>query len=329
MLLIGKTTGILFVAHLLLAAPHEDMKYTQAPPRLRRSGGYPKFPFTSPVPVISCGTREVEHHPHRNGAPYPKIVGGTETSYGAYPWQVEIEILKYGAKSYEHHCGGAIISERLIVTAAHCLQSYDPERLRVTVGKHRRSQHNKYEQVFRVDKILLHPKFRRDGYYSHDIGLLKLKATDDKGISYNSHVRPICLPAAHTRNAAGTWCTVTGWGAQKPQDMESLSDVLLAAYVPLLEQETCRTKEVYGDRDQAILDGMLCAGLLEGGVDACGGDSGGPLACEVDGRFVLTGLVSWGDGCAKPSKPGVYTRISHYVDWIHASFKKLGLQQEL
>jgi hypothetical protein len=185
------------------------------------------------------------------------------------------------------------------------------------------------------------------GPYSNDIGLIKVRALSDGGISFNSHVRPICLPELQTKGATGSWCSVTGWGAQRrkyralsrPQlysqrsrpssrhsivtglcaelrfsqlwfwditprsqlrqplgneerrafvaaeDVDSsLSQVLQVAAVPLLDLDTCRRADVYGGRRQSILDSMLCAGRLEGGVDACGGDSGGPLACEINGK---------------------------------------------
>ncbi|XP_067004136.2 trypsin-1 [Anabrus simplex] len=295
--------------------------------RFRRSGGYPKFPVPGVVPSLSCGTREITFEPRRSGTPYPKIVGGTAGPYGAYPWQVEIEIWQLTDRQWQHHCGGAVLSDRLVVTAAHCLQDVEPSRLRVVVGDYKLGERDKHEQSFRVERVLVHPNFRRMGPYSNDIGLLKLKSAGDKGITFNSHVRAICLPSpsAVAKEAAGSWCTVTGWGAQEASDPDSLSAELRAAAVPLLDLETCRDNSVYGGRHQSILDSMLCAGLLEGGVDACGGDSGGPLACEVDGRYVLTGVVSWGDGCAKKDRPGVYTRVSHYVEWIEASMKKLGL----
>lgn len=102
-----------------------------------------------------------------------------------------------------------------------------------------------------------------------------------------------------------------------------MASILRAAAVPLLDIDICRNTEVNGGRQQTILDTMLCAGFLQGGVDACGGDSGSPLACEVNDRFILVGLVSWGDGCAQKNRPGVYTKVDAYVDWIHRTMAHL------
>ena len=91
--------------------------------------------------------------------------------------------------------------------------------------------------------------------------------------------------------------------------------------MPLLDQQICRSNKVYGQNNQEILDGMLCAGDLNGGMDSCYGDSGGPLTCFKDGIPLLIGIVSWGDGCAQKNKPGVYTRVSYYVEWIDGIIK--------
>ncbi|PSN50209.1 Plasminogen, partial [Blattella germanica] len=248
--------------------------------RHRRSGGYPKFPLSEYVP-LECGTRDVSHEPSRPGYASAKIVGGSVAPYGAYPWQVEIKQYRPGPRRYEHHCGGAVVGPRLVLTAAHCLQNEDAHYLRVVVGEYHLQVADQHEQIFRVEKTL---------------------------------------------SADGSWCSVTGWGAQRPDEVDSLSQVLQVAAVPLLDLNTCRRADVYGGRRQSILDSMLCAGRLEGGVDACGGDSGGPLACEINGKFVLMGVVSWGDGCAQKNRPGVYTRVSHYVEWIQEAKKTLGAE---
>ncbi|KAK9504979.1 hypothetical protein O3M35_009141 [Rhynocoris fuscipes] len=186
-------------------------------------------------------------------------------------------------RMYIHHCGGAVVGDRLVLTAAHCVANLErPDSMRLVVGKHTLRTKDKHERVYKPERIIIHPQFRKDGPHSNDIALIKVKASSESGIDFNSFVQPICLPENSLTPQEGEWCTVTGWGAQK-RDSDSLSPVLRAASVPLLSQHTCRQADVYGGRVQSILDSMLCAGLLEGGVDACGGDSGGPLACQEDG----------------------------------------------
>lgn len=162
------------------------------------------------------------------------------------------------------------------------------------------------------------------GPYSHDIALILLSGRST-GVPFNTYVSPICLPQIDETPPPGTWCSVTGWGARNGDNLDSLPDVLHAAGVPILDLETCRRPDIYGGRQQAILDTMVCAGRLQGGVDACGGDSGGPMSCEFQGRHVLAGIVSWGDGCAKRNRPGVYTRVASYIHWIRDSASRLGV----
>jgi secreted trypsin-like serine protease len=87
-----------------------------------------------------------------------------------------------------------------------------------------------------------------------------------------------------------------------------------AASIPLLDTEQCIAPQVYGPNK--LGSGMFCAGFLEGGVDTCQGDSGGGMVCEVRGRQSVVGLTSWGYGCGRPNRPGVYTKVSDYLDWI-------------
>ncbi|KAJ1529299.1 hypothetical protein ONE63_006095 [Megalurothrips usitatus] len=343
-----RLAGLLLAVPALAAPPAASPAALASPipaphPRSARSGGFPKFPGVPGTQAgalagavvgervgAQCGTRVVSHLPTRPGSPASRIVGGTQPPYGAYPWQVEIQAFRAEQRSFQHHCGGALIGPRLVLTAAHCLKApalNSPDQLRIVLGDHNLSSSDPHEQAFRAERVLLHPEFRKEGPYSNDIALILVTPVGGRAFRFSSHVQPICLPDLAAKRAApeGSWCTVTGWGAQADDAVDTLSPVLRAAAVPLLAQDTCRGADVLGGRRQPILDGMICAGPLSGGVDACGGDSGGPLACEVHGRWVLTGLVSWGDGCAKRNRPGVYTRVAHYSDWIRESAKQLGL----
>ncbi|KAG7295693.1 hypothetical protein JYU34_021979 [Plutella xylostella] len=281
---------------------------------------YNLFPSGSKSNKVQCGTRSVNFNPTRKA----KIVGGSEIPYGAFPWQVEVQMLDPDKLSFEHHCGGAVIGEKLVVSAAHCFdrQPLQLEQLRVVTGEHRLKVQDQYETRFLVEKLILHPEFRKNGRHSNDIALVGIRGRGSLGIQFNSHVRPICLP--EKTSEAGQWCTVSGWGYED-ESTESFAPVLRAAAVPVLDLATCRKSQVLGGRQQAILDSMLCAGVLGGGVDACSGDSGGPLACAPPaGRWQLLGVVSWGAGCARRARPGVYTRVSSYVGWIRSAAGKNG-----
>lgn len=177
-----------------------------------------------------------------------------------------------------------------------------------------------HEQVAKVEKFIRHPDFSKLGPYSHDIALLVLA---EPGFSFNYNVKPVCVPEKDP--SPGTWCEVSGWGAENPLDMEVLSKTIRAAAVPVIPLDTCRKNGIYGGFHQPILDSMLCAGHLEGNIDACRGDSGGPLVCGGRRKWELAGIVSWGDGCAQKNRPGMYTSVASFSEWISDTIKEIGL----
>lgn len=267
--------------------------------------GYPKFP----PPVYSCGRRLTHWRPDRE----PRVVGGEETPHGAVPWQVA---LRYHGR---HRCGGVLISRRIVLTAAHCYI----DNMAVVAGTTNHQDFLTPRQHVKVEKGVVHPDYKKLGPYSYDIALLILERP---GLKINENVKPVCL--RHESPNSGTWCEVSGWGAFDPRTPGRPSAILMSAAVPIISLDTCRKKEILGERYQPILDSMLCAGHLKGGIDACGGDSGSPLVCELDGRYELAGIVSWGDGCAKKDRPGVYTNVAVFVEWIRQIALENGLQHD-
>ncbi|XP_054022769.1 serine protease 56 isoform X2 [Dryobates pubescens] len=141
-----------------------------------------------------------------------------------------------------------------------------------------------------------------------DLALLELALP----LALSPTVSPVCLPNGPTEPSPGTTCYIAGWGSLYEEG--PAANVVMEARVPLLSQETCR-----GALGRDLLTStMFCAGYLSGGIDSCQGDSGGPLACQDPSshRFVLYGITSWGDGCGERGKPGVYTRVAAFVDWL-------------
>ncbi|XP_043238245.1 uncharacterized protein LOC122389858 [Amphibalanus amphitrite] len=292
----------------------------------------PQLPAQSSQLFADCGRRPLDPLSARTqlrvipaGRTSNRVVGGEPATYGTYPWQAQIELYS-DAGHFEHHCGGALISERLVLTAAHCLEPART-RLQVKLGQHdRRDASEQFEQTFAVENMLSHPGYRSDSASgaSDDIGVMKLRLRFGRPVVFSSHVQPLCLPSGPP--TVGQECHVSGWGktdAGLPDSPRSAADVLHGVVVPVISDTLCAARELYGARFAA--GRMLCAGHLAGGADSCQGDSGGPLVCPGgDGRWQLAGIVSFGEGCGAALKPGVYTRVDHYVPWIRAVAQSLG-----
>ncbi|NXD25937.1 PRS56 protease, partial [Spelaeornis formosus] len=177
----------------------------------------------------------------------------------------------------------------------------------VVVGDHELGKPGAGKRAVPVRRILPHPKFNPKTFHG-DLALLELAAP----LATSPTVNPVCLPSGPAEPSPGTPCYIAGWGSLYEEG--PAADVVMEAQVPLLSQETCR-----GALGKDLLtSAMFCAGYLSGGIDSCQGDSGGPLACEdpTSHHFVLYGITSWGDGCGERGKPGVYTRVTAFTDWL-------------
>ncbi|XP_058853287.1 plasma kallikrein-like isoform X1 [Acipenser ruthenus] len=232
-----------------------------------------------------------------------RVIGGQAAAATRWPWQVSLHRNK-GTDWFSHDCGGSILNPRWVVTAAHCFTgNSNPALWKVYAGILKQSQLN--TPPYELEKIIMHPDFV-DVVTGNDIALVKLKSP----ILYNDRQGPICLPDSET--AWDDQCWVSGWG--KVSKLQ-YADQLQEAPMPLIRLEDCRA--LYSD--YTILNSMLCAGRPEGGIDACEGDSGGPLMCQSKDSWYLKGITSWGEGCALPNKPGVYTNVINYISWIKSS----------
>ncbi|XP_015438403.1 PREDICTED: uncharacterized protein LOC107193471 [Dufourea novaeangliae] len=238
-----------------------------------------------------------------------RIVGGGSSSAGSWPWQVALY------KEGDYQCGGALINDRWILSAAHCFYHAQDEYWVARIGATRRGSFpSPYEQVLRLDYISLYPEYIDNGFIN-DIAMLRL----EKPVIFSDYVRPICLPEAEPKS--GTMCTVTGWG-QLFEIGRIFPDTLQEVQLPVISTEECRRKTLFLPLYR-ITSGMLCAGLKDGGRDACLGDSGGPLVCSgSDNKYTLHGITSNGYGCARPGRPGVYTKVHHYLPWIEHTISR-------
>ncbi|KAM6973022.1 ST14 transmembrane serine protease matriptase a [Aplochiton taeniatus] len=236
-----------------------------------------------------------------------RIVGGQAAEEGEYPWQVSLHLKNQG-----HVCGASIINERWLVTAAHCVQDdakvrySQPGTWEAYMGLHTQSLKTGRNVVRRdLRQIISHPYY--NAYtFDNDIALMELESP----LTFTDFIRPVCLPAPQHDFPVGDSVWISGWGATREGGTGAI--VLQKAEVRIINGTVCN--ELMSGQ---ITSRMLCAGVLKGGVDACQGDSGGPLSSPtLGGRTFLAGVVSWGDGCARRNKPGIYSTVTKFRGWI-------------
>jgi len=260
-----------------------------------------------------CGVAEFEFKP---SMPIAKVAGGQTASPGSQPWTASIRV-KGNSRSF-HWCGAIFVAEFYFISAAHCVEDYPKDSYIVRVGDWDQDVEDIDEQEFSIQSVHFHPEFNVGAYLNNDIAVIRIKpGAGGKGVKITSRVKPACLPSSSTSYKPGMECTISGWGSLG-QGSGGYSRRLQAATVPILETSKCIQKHVYGP--DKLTSGMFCAGFLSGGVDSCQGDSGGPMVCNIRGKNTLLGVISWGYGCGRANKPGVYTRVANYLDWIEEIF---------
>ncbi|KAE8285743.1 Coagulation factor IX [Larimichthys crocea] len=233
-----------------------------------------------------------------------RIVGGEVVIPGEIPWQVAL----IARPSGHLFCGGSILSERWVITAAHCLVEGQGSFF-IRVGEHNIYIHEDTEQDYEVKETRIHPRYNASvSLYNHDIALIFLESP----IIFSTTVRPICIgPKAFIEDLvkASSPAMVSGWG--RTRFLGLTADTLQKVEVPFTDRTECKDSS-----SNRITPVMFCAGYYDEAKDACQGDSGGPHANSIHDTWFLTGIVSWGEECAKVGKYGVYTRVSLYYSWI-------------
>jgi secreted trypsin-like serine protease len=329
-------TAVLGAAFLMLQAhgalARQDEPLPSAPPLLAQPLVAPAEVPSQVAPPLAPEPDVVETIPvtdemsdplraaiqlYNGGAPAlddQKIVGGDEAVPGKDPWQVAL--IYTTPRAVIPFCGGSIVAERWIVTAAHCV-----ERMK-SFGVHVLSGATNLDliasgQRLAVKEIYIHSDFARvprgvERVLENDIALLELTApTTSRAIA------PVSFEEAQGIMPGATPVRVTGWGATAPRPRTATGGAmqrkLRAVSLVVIDRNDCNDPVSYGG---LISSAMICAGFRTAVRDACNGDSGGPLTAEVADQRLLLGIVSWGHGCAQPEKFGVYTRVDAFKTWI-------------
>ena len=228
-----------------------------------------------------------------------KIVGGVEASVGEFPFIVSLH------RTTSHFCGGSLIAPDWVLTAAHCVTG--TRQLKVVLGLHDQ-KNTQHAEMIQSKRIIAHPSYN-SGTMDWDYALIQLERP--------SALQPIALNQGEIDIDQDAYPTVVaGWGTTK-EGSWGLPNLLQKVEVPLVTRAACNASASYNNQ---ITERMICAGYKTGGKDSCQGDSGGPLIAETPNRDrVLIGVVSWGIGCARPDKYGVYSNVKEAVSWIHTT----------
>ncbi|XP_067458847.1 chymotrypsin A-like isoform X1 [Thunnus thynnus] len=239
--------------------------------------------------AYGCGTPAIP--PDISG--YSDIVNGEEARPHSWPWQVSLQ----KCKGF-HFCGGSLINQNWVVTAAHCSVRWST---RVVLGAHNLNSSTEDVQVIGVGKVFTHPEYNKTRRWNNDIQLIKLASP----AQINRRVSPVCVAETRDNFPAGITCMATGWGRTSGNGKPATR--LQQAALRLWTNEKC---SFFG----SITSNMICVG--GNGACACKGDSGGPLVCQKAGAWTLVGVTSFGRGDCNPMMPRVNARVTALRAWI-------------
>ena len=210
-----------------------------------------------------------------------------------------------------------MLTRNWIVTAAHCVKDVSPSNLKVRVGEYNvldtTEAHSHTDR--RITRVITHVSFDKQSY-EYDIAVLRMV----RPVDFQPNAIPICLPDDNVNDLVGRTGSVTGWGRRS--EYGQISPILREVHLPIISNEKCMSMYRLSGQNEWIPKIFLCAGTANGGKDSCEGDSGGPLVVKSrNGRYNLAGIISWGIGCGDRNRPGVYTRISEFKNWITRNTK--------
>ncbi|KAG5839829.1 hypothetical protein ANANG_G00209200 [Anguilla anguilla] len=259
-----------------------------------------------------------------------RIIGGGGAKYGSHPWLVSLRFRGL------HFCGAAILTDRWILSAAHCFSTLSKRSLKnvdVAVGEFDRRAADVGEQAFAVRSVRVHERFHHSTPMSYDLALLELSGR----IRFGRYAQPICLPLPGEVFLPGAACTASGWG--QTRERGQLPFVPREVRLGLVDRAKCKHVIQTVKPGQKTFT-VICAGPENGGRDACQGDSGGPLVCPREGgRWALVGVTSWGKGCGrswvnnrskppwKRGSPGVFTDVRMFLAWIKENLREATQRQ--
>ncbi|XP_067204778.1 serine protease filzig [Linepithema humile] len=241
-----------------------------------------------------------------------KIVGGKGAQFGEWPWQVLVREATWLGLFTKNKCGGVLITDKYVITAAHCQPGFLASLVAVFGEFDISGELEPRRSVTKNVRRVIVNRGYDPATFENDLALLELESP----VQFDEHIVPICMPNDGI-DFTGRMATVTGWGRLKYNG--GVPSVLQEVQVPIMENAVCQEMFQTGGHSKLILESFLCAGYANGQKDSCEGDSGGPLVMErPDGRWFLVGTVSHGIKCASPYLPGVYMRTTYFKPWLHS-----------
>ena len=259
----------------------------------------------------SCQCGQLPYNVTREGRIVcPKGAANCGAKIGDVPWQVG---LVFNGK-LQPWCGGTLISDQYVLTAAHCVKSRSapPFEYQVILGDNNwRTRKEVLEMRYNIIKVTVHPRFEERAPFDFDFALIKLSRPVD--FINQNHIRPACLPTSfQDSNLEGKIGTASGWGVVDPNNPSQQANQLQKVTVKIMKDRHCQYK--YPTYPAVITPSMFCASADS--ADSCYGDSGGPFTVVHNNASVLEGVISWGKSCAKSKWPGVYARVRMVLGWI-------------